>query len=42
LQGAKRDFDYATVHAYVTGIWGSDQDIGKGIADMVVANLVRA
>ena len=35
------DFDYATVHAYVTDIWGSDVDIGKGIADMLVGQLVR-
>lgn len=35
------DFDYATVHAYVTDIWGSDVDIGKGIADMLVTQLVR-
>ncbi|MGH7568176.1 MAG: CsgG/HfaB family protein [Gemmatimonadales bacterium] len=35
------DFDYATVHAYVVDIFGSDQDIGKGIADMIVTNLVR-
>src|SRR6266540_3670921 len=35
------DFDYATVHSYVTDIWGSDVDIGKGIADMLVTELVR-
>src|SRR3989454_10998214 len=35
------DFDYATVHQWVYDIFGSDQDIGKGIADMVVTNLVR-
>ena len=35
------DFDYATVRSYVSDIWGSDQDIGKGIADMLVTQLVR-
>jgi curli biogenesis system outer membrane secretion channel CsgG len=35
------DFDYATVHAYVHDIWGSNVDIGKGIADMLVNQLVR-
>jgi curli biogenesis system outer membrane secretion channel CsgG len=35
------DFDYATVHEYVLDLFGSDQDIGKGIADMLVTNLVR-
>lgn len=35
------DFDYATVHQYVYDVFGSDQDIGKGIADMLVSNLVR-
>ena len=35
------DFDYATVRSYVADIWGSDQDIGKGIADMLVTQMVR-
>ena len=35
------DFDYGTVRAFVSDIWGSDQDIGKGIADMLVGQLVR-
>lgn len=35
------DFDYATVHSYVHDIWGSNVDIGKGIADMLVNQLVR-
>jgi curli biogenesis system outer membrane secretion channel CsgG len=35
------DFDYATVHQWVYDVFGSDQDIGKGIADMLVSNLVR-
>jgi len=36
------DFDYATVHSYVTDLFGSDVDIGKGIADMLVTELVGA
>jgi curli biogenesis system outer membrane secretion channel CsgG len=35
------DFDYATVHSYVHDIWGSNVDVGKGIADMLVNQLVR-
>lgn len=35
------DFDYATVRSSVGDIWGSDVDIGKGIADMLVTELVR-
>lgn len=35
------DFDYATVHEWVSDLFGSDVDIGKGIADMLVTNLVR-
>ena len=35
------DFDYATVHQWVYDLFGSDVDIGKGIADMLVTNLVR-
>src|SRR5262245_36769283 len=35
------DFDYATVHEWVNDLFGSDVDIGKGIADMLVTNLVR-
>ena len=35
------DFDYATVHQYVYDAFGSDVDIGKGIADMLVTNLVK-
>jgi curli biogenesis system outer membrane secretion channel CsgG len=34
------NFDYATVQTGVTGIFGSDQDIGKGIADLLVDKLV--
>jgi curli biogenesis system outer membrane secretion channel CsgG len=35
------DFDYATVHSYVTDAFGSDVDIGKGIVNMLVTELVR-
>ena len=36
------DFDYGTVHRSVNDIFGADVDIGKGIADMLIADLVRA
>jgi len=35
------DFDYATVHAGVAGIFGQDVDIGKGISDLLVNYLVK-
>jgi curli biogenesis system outer membrane secretion channel CsgG len=35
------DFDYATVHSYSAAIFGSDIDIGKGIADLLVTHLVK-
>jgi curli biogenesis system outer membrane secretion channel CsgG len=35
------DFDYRTVEPYVTSIYGSNQDIGQGITDMLVEALVR-
>jgi curli biogenesis system outer membrane secretion channel CsgG len=35
------DFDYATVHSYVNSIFGQDVDIGKGVADLLVTNLVK-
>jgi len=38
---AVMNFDYATVHSYVLSYWGADQDIGKGIADMLVDKLVN-
>lgn len=34
------NFDYATVRGSVAAIWGTDQDIGKGIADLIVEKLV--
>jgi len=35
------DFDYATVHGGVAAIFGQDVDIGKGVADLLVNNLVK-
>src|SRR5213594_1643039 len=35
------DFDYATLQEYVNDIFGRNEDIGKGIADMLVTELVR-
>src|SRR6478752_381812 len=35
------DFDYATVHGGVSSIFGQDVDIGKGITDLLVTNLVK-
>ena len=38
---AVMNFDYSTVHTSVLSIWGADQDIGKGIADLLVDKLVN-
>ena len=38
---AVMNFDYSTVHTTVLSIWGADQDIGKGIADLLVDKLVN-
>jgi curli biogenesis system outer membrane secretion channel CsgG len=35
------DFDYSTVKTSVAQLFGSDQDVGKGIADMLVDRLVN-
>jgi curli biogenesis system outer membrane secretion channel CsgG len=35
------NFDYATVSTYVQQIFGTNQDIGKGIADLLVDKLVN-
>ncbi len=35
------DFDYATVHSSVVEVLGGDQDVGKGIADLLVQKLVQ-
>ena len=44
-QGRKKrvavfDFDYATVRTSTAALFGTDIDIGKGIADLLVKNLV--
>jgi len=36
------DFDYATVHSHVGAIFGTDVDVGRGIADLVVDRLVTS
>ncbi|HEY1801452.1 MAG TPA: CsgG/HfaB family protein [Terriglobales bacterium] len=48
LAGAQRkkrvaimDFDYATVHSSSSAIFGQDVDIGKGISDLLVNDLVK-
>jgi curli biogenesis system outer membrane secretion channel CsgG len=38
---AVMNFDYATVQSSVSAIFGANQDIGKGIADMLVDKLVN-
>jgi curli biogenesis system outer membrane secretion channel CsgG len=35
------DFDYGTVRSFVAAYWGSDQDVGKGVADLLVQKLVQ-
>jgi len=35
------DFDYGTVQSYVYSIYGSNQDVGKGITDMLVESLLK-
>jgi curli biogenesis system outer membrane secretion channel CsgG len=35
------DFDYGTVQTYVAQYWGGNQDVGKGIADLLVQKLVN-
>ncbi len=37
---AVMNFDYSTVSSYVSQIFGSNQDVGKGIADILVDRLV--
>ena len=45
-QGKKRvavlDFDYATVQSGVSAVFGTNVDVGKGITDMLVTNLVKS
>ncbi len=38
---AVMDFDYGTVQSYVSGIYGTNQDVGKGISDLLVEKLVK-
>src|ERR1019366_748691 len=35
------DFDYATVQSSSAAVFGNNVDIGKGIADLLVRNLVK-
>ncbi len=35
------DFDYATVHAGIAALFGQDVDVGKGISDLLVTDLVK-
>jgi curli biogenesis system outer membrane secretion channel CsgG len=35
------DFDYATVQSGVSALFGSNQDVGKGISDLLVDKLVK-
>src|ERR1700694_5042943 len=37
---AVMNFDYATVQSYVSSIFGTNQDVGKGISDLLVDKLV--
>jgi curli biogenesis system outer membrane secretion channel CsgG len=38
---AVMNFDYGTVKTYVAQIFGSDQDVGRGVSDMLVQKLVQ-
>src|ERR1017187_6729779 len=38
---AVMNFDYATVRSYVASLFGTDQDVGKGITDLLVDKLVE-
>jgi curli biogenesis system outer membrane secretion channel CsgG len=38
---AVMNFDYGTVRGTVSSIFGTDQDIGKGVADLLVNKLVK-
>ncbi len=39
---AVMDFDYATVQSGVAAIFGTNVDVGKGVADILVNNLVKS
>src|SRR5260221_6714015 len=36
------DFDYATVTDSVSGVFGTNVDVGKGVSDLIVENLVKS
>jgi curli biogenesis system outer membrane secretion channel CsgG len=36
------DFEYGTVRSSVSAMFGTDQDVGKGIADLIVERLVNS
>ena len=36
------NFDYGTVHSGIASIFGTDVDVGKGIADLLVEDLVKS
>lgn len=38
---AVMDFEYGTVRSAVSALFGTDQDVGKGISDMMVQKLVQ-
>ena len=38
---AVMDFDYGTVRSQVAAVFGTDQDVGKGITDLIVDKLVN-
>lgn len=35
------DFDYATVHAGVSAVFGQNVDVGKGVGDLLLSHLVK-
>ena len=37
----KCDFDYATVHSNVSALFGTNVDVGQGLSDLLVNNLVQ-
>jgi curli biogenesis system outer membrane secretion channel CsgG len=38
---AVMDFDYATVQSYSSAMFGSNIDVGKGVTDLLIADLVK-
>jgi hypothetical protein len=36
------EFEYATVRTQVSSVFGTDVDVGKGVADLLVKYLVRS